>query len=284
MGSEAYEFAGQGALVFGGGKGIGRAVATEFARRGARLVVADIDLEAAHACAEAISATGGSAQAMSCDVTSIESVHDAAGAAREWLGEVDLVVNNVGAIISGHPEDIPLAEWRRILDLNLFSVIHSNEVFLPAMLARGSGYIVNTASFAGLYPYATNRMPYVASKAALVALSESLALYLLPRGIRVSCFCPGPVMTGVMQGMKSWSENAVMSGPGSQFELITAEQAAATLADGMQAGRIFIPTHESVIAEMRARAESPDQFIRDRIAAFERGELGLPSVPEHFRR
>ncbi len=279
-----FGFHDKGVLIFGGAKGIGRAVAEEFASRGARLVVADIDLAAARDCADAIVSAGGSATAAACDVTSLDSLREAATLARATLGEVDVVMNNVGAIISGHPEDIPLTEWQRILNLNLMSVLYSNEVFLAQMLQRGSGYIVNTASFAGLYPYAVNRMPYVAAKSALVGLTESLALYALPRGLRVSCFCPGPVITGVMEGMKTWTEGAQMAGPGAQFELLSAAQAATVLAEGMLAGKIFIPTHPAVLDEMRARAESPDDYIRQRIAAFERGELGLPSVPDSMRR
>ena len=163
MTRSSYDFNGQRALIFGGGKGIGRAVAQEFARRGAVLAVADIDLDAAEACAELIRSAAGEASAIACDVTRFESVQQAAADAASALGEIDLVMNNVGAIISGHPEDIPRQEWQRILNLNLMSVLHSNEVFLAAMLAKGRGYIVNTASFAGLYPYATNRFPYVAS-------------------------------------------------------------------------------------------------------------------------
>src|SRR5690606_35006198 len=126
-----------------------------------------------------------------------------ANAAQSALGDMDIVVNNVGVILSGNPEDIPFAEWQRIVDLNLYPVIRSNEIFLASMLARGSGHIVNTASVAGLFPYAANRLPYVATKAAIVALTESLALYTEPRGVKVSCFCPGPTITNVSQGMKS---------------------------------------------------------------------------------
>lgn len=269
-------FADKRALIFGGAKGIGRAVAREFARRGAHLAIADIDRAAAEETAAGIAAADGVAIALTCDVTLDDSVRAAAGEAECRIGDIDIVVNNVGAIISGNPEDIPMAEWQRILDLNFLSVVRSNDVFLPKMLARGSGYIVNTASFAGLYPYATNRMPYVASKAAVVALSESLALYLIPRGVRVSCFCPGPVMTGVMQGMKTWTENVVMRGPGSQFRLMTAEEAAEVLANGMCEGRIVIPTHNEIWEVIRQHAESPDQFVRDRIEAFARGDTGLP--------
>jgi len=264
------------ALIYGAARGIGRAVALEFARRGAQVAVADIDLAGAEETAADIVKAGGKAAGLSCDVTSDESVRAAALEAERRIGEIDIVMNNVGVILSGNPEDIPMAEWQRVLSLNLFSAIRSNEVFLPKMIARGSGYIVNTASFAGLYPYATNRMPYVAAKAAVVALSESLALYLLPKGIRVSCLCPGPVITRVMEGMKTWSANASMAGPGSQYKPITAEDAAMILADGMRDGRIIIPTDEKVWEVVRRHAESPDQFIHAKIEEFARGEWGRP--------
>jgi len=264
------------ALIFGGAKGIGRAMAIEFARRGAHVAVADID----HACAEetarTIVAAGGVAVGLHCDVTSDKSMREAVSEAESRIGASDIVVNNVGVILSGNPEDIPLEEWQRVIDLNLFSVIRSNAIFLPKMIARGSGHIVNTASFAGLYPYATGRIPYVASKAAVIALSESLALYLIPQGIRVSCFCPGPVLTGVMQGMKTWSDNLAMRGPGSQFGLMSAEAAAVVLADGMVQDQIVIPTHAEVWDVVREHAESPDRFIHKKIAQFASGESGLP--------
>ena len=272
-----FDFADRRALIFGGAKGIGRAVALEFARRGADVAIADIDQRAAEDTAQAILAMGRRAVALSCDVCIDDSVRDAAMAAETALGALDIVVNNVGAILMGNPEDIPLEEWQRIFNLNFFSAVRSNDYFLPKMLQRGSGYIVNTASFAGLYPYAANRMPYVAAKAALIALTESLALYLLPKGIHVSCFCPGPVRTDVMLSMKNWSKNVAMRGPGSQFELLTADEAAVILADGMASQRIVIPSHEKVWDNLREHACSPDQFIKAQIARFDAGDAGLPT-------
>ena len=270
-------FANKRALIFGGAKGIGRAIALEFAKRGAQIAVADIDQASAEETALAIVAAGGRARSFHCDVSSDESVRATAEAAESALGEIDIVVNNVGVILSGNPEDIPIEGWQRVINLNLFPVIRSNAVLLPKLIARGSGHIVNTASFAGLYPYAANRMPYVASKAAVIALSESLALYLQPQGIRVSCFCPGPVMTGVMQGMKTWSDNVAMRGPGTQFKLMTADEAAVVLADGMSAGRVIIPTHEAVWEVIREHAASPDAFIDKKIEEFASGNSGLPA-------
>ena len=269
-------FDGASALIYGAAQGIGRAVALEFARRGAKVAIADINLTGAEETAAAIAAQGGEAVAVLCDVTDEGAVRAAAERSEAALGPIDIVMNNVGAIVNGHPEDIPTAEWRRIIDLDLFSMIYANQVFLPKMIARGRGHIVNTGSFAGLYPYASSRVPYVAAKAAVIAMSESLALHLHPQGVRVSCFCPGPVATNMMSAMKNWSPNAPMRGPGGEFKIITPEAAARILADGMRDGRVIIPTDETVWETLRRHAASPDAFIADKIAAFEAGDVGMP--------
>lgn len=271
-------FVGKTALIYGAAKGIGRAVALEFARRGAAVAVADIDRNEAAQTAAQIEAIGGHSLAVFCDVTSSASVREAAVKAEIQFGEIDIVMNNVGAILNGNPEDIPLEEWERILSLNLLSVVRSNAVFLPKMLARGAGHIVNVGSFAGLYPFAASRMPYVAAKAGVIALTESMGLYLHPKGVRVSCLCPGPVATGVMDSMKTWSSDVVMRGPGSALPIKTPEQVAVTLADGMRDGRILIPTHDEVWDTLRAHAQAPDAFIQQKIDEFERGDTGRPRL------
>lgn len=271
-------FANKTVLIYGAAKGIGRAVALEFAHRGARVAIADIDVGGAQETAKLIQGIGGEATAVRCDVTNDASVREAAVGAETALGEIDIVMNNVGAILHGNPEDIPISEWQRMWDLNLMSIVRSNAVFLPKMIARGSGFIVNTASFAGLYPFATTRMPYVAAKSAVVALSESMALYLQPQGIKVSCLCPGPVMTGVLEGMKTWSANVAMRGPGSKLAIKAVEDVARTLADGMEAGRILIPTHEEVWETLSRHWADPNAFIQSKIDEFERGDLGRPSL------
>lgn len=273
----AFTFAGKRALIYGAAQGIGRAVALEFAKRGASIAIADIDLAGAQEAAQLIGEAGGEAAAFRCDVSSDDQVAATAAAAEAALGELDVVMNNVGVILGGDPQDIPLTEWKRVLDLNLMSAVRSQQIFLPKMLARGSGYIVNTASFAGLYPYASSRLPYVASKAAIIALSEGLALYAERKGVRVSCLCPGPVITGISRGIRNWSEGGQMRGPGRQYRPITPDVAAAILADGMEQGRIIIPTDELVWDDIRRHAESPDAFIRGKIAAEASGDFGLPA-------
>jgi NAD(P)-dependent dehydrogenase (short-subunit alcohol dehydrogenase family) len=276
-------FAGNSALIFGGAKGIGRAVALEWARRGARLAVADIDETAAQETAAEIVAAGGQAVALVANVLSEESLRAAANAAATALGDIGIVMNNVGALVNGYPQDIPISEWHRIMDLNYFGTVRSLELFLPKMLARGSGYIVNTASFAGLYPYAANHIPYAAAKAAVIGMTESLAIYLEPRGIHVSCLMPGPVLTNVLESMTSWTPECSMYGPGSELDLKLVDEVAHVLSDGMRDGKILIPTDAKASDIIKRWAASPDAFMRAKMQEFAAGEFGRPNVPEALR-
>ena len=269
-------FAGNAAIVFGGGRNIGRAVVLEFARRGARVAVTDLDVAGAEETAELVRAIGGEACALRCDVGSDQSVRDAADEAERRLGAMTIVINNAGILSGGNPEDIPVAAWQRIMDINFLGMIRSNEVFLPRLIARGSGHIVNTASFAGLYPFATSRIHYAASKAAVVSMSENLALYLMPKGIRVSCLCPGPVMTTSTHGMQHFTQDYVMRAPGSDLLVKAQDETATILADGMRDGRILIPTHEELWETLRRHDASPETFVAGKLAEFEAGDSGMP--------
>ncbi len=277
-------FSGRIALIFGGAKGIGRSVALEWARRGASVAVADIDQAAAEQTAAEIEAAAGKAVGLYANVTDEASIVAAAEATQQRLGVVDILLSNVGVIINGHPEDIPLTEWGRIVDLNYWGTMRAIKHFLPKFLERGRGHIVNTASFAGLYPYAASRMPYANAKAAILSLSQSLALYLEPKGIRVSCLIPGPVLTGVADGMKNWTENCPMRGPGNELELKLPDEVAVTLSDGMHDGAILIPSDPKVWDILQRWAESPDAFLRAKMAEFEAGNVGQPQVPDAIRR
>lgn len=277
-------FAGSAAIVIGGGRNIGRQVVLEFARRGARVAVADLDLEGAEETAALVRDLGVDSCALRCDVSDEQSVRETADEAQRRLGDIDIVMNNAGILSGGNPEDIPLEAWQRIMDVNFLGIIRGVQAFLPGMLARGRGHIVNTASFAGIYPFASSRVHYSASKAAVFMMSQNLALYLLPRGIRVSCLCPGPVMTTSDLGMKHFSQDYAMRGPGSFLVLKSQEETAKILADGMRDGRIIIPTDDKLWPTLAEWAASPDDWIRKKAAEFEAGDSGRPQVPEHFRR
>lgn len=271
-------FKNKSAIVFGSAQNIGRAVVREFSRRGARVAVADLDFDGAKETAALITEAGGEAIAVKCNVMHSDSIAEAAAAAETAFGEIDIVMNNAGLLHSGNPEDMPYSEWERMIGCNLMGMIRSIEIFLPKMLARGGGYIVNTGSFAGLYPYAASRIPYAVSKAGVIALSENLALYAIPKGLKISCLVPGPVMTTSANTMKIFSENTPMRGPGKHLWVKSQEEVAILLADGMEADRILIPTHEEVRETLLEWAASPDDFIRKQIAAFAAGDIGQPQI------
>jgi NAD(P)-dependent dehydrogenase (short-subunit alcohol dehydrogenase family) len=282
-GAACAPFSGANALIFGGAKGIGRAVAMEWARRGARLAIADLAEAEARQTAADIEAEGGTAIALSANVLSVESIAAAAAAAESALGEIDILMNNVGGMVNGHPEDIPLAEWQRIMEINYFAAVRGVNQFLPKFLARGRGHIVNTASFAGMFPYAASRVPYGAAKAAVISMSQNLAVYCEPLGIRVSCLIPGPVLTQVMDSCTEWTEGCKLRAPGKETTLLLPEHLATVLADGMRDGGILIPSDPVVFEIIQRWAANPDAFIRSKIAEFASGDAGSPQVPDAIK-
>lgn len=257
------------AIITGAGSGIGRAAAISLARRGTHIVVADLDPEAADATVARIAELGGGATAVPCDVTHADTYTRLRDHALTAHGRIDIVMNNVGALTRGLPEHIPVDEWQRVLDLNLMTAVRSNDVFLPILLAQRAGHIVNTASFAGLYPYAYDRLPYAAAKAALVSLSEGLALYLRPHGIGVTVLCPGPVRTNIVSSIRSFGPATTTRGPGAQFPVLDPADVGEMVADAITANTFFLPTHPDVRAELQRRAADWNQFIATQTEALQ---------------
>ncbi len=244
------------AVITGAGSGIGRAAAHSFARRGTRVVVTDIDGDRAATVAAELGDQGLGAR---CDVTSVADLEAARDVALERFGRVDLVMNNVGVLAVGPVEAIPIEAWERTVDINLFGVVRSNLVFLPLLLDQGSGHIVNTASTAGLLPYGFDRLPYTATKHAIVGLSESLALYLRPRGIGVSCLCPAGVATNILEQITFYGEPAPPRGPA--FPVLDADTVGEIVADGVSDDRFLILTAPEAADELREHGADIDAYL-----------------------
>jgi NAD(P)-dependent dehydrogenase (short-subunit alcohol dehydrogenase family) len=249
------------AVVTGAASGIGRAIAHSLAGHGSHIIAVDIDTVGIMTLATELTAQGATAAACTADISRADAFDDVRNAALERFGHVDIVVNNVGVLTNGLPQDIPVSEWQRILDINLMSIVRSNTVFLPLLLDQGSGHIVNTASFAGLLTYSYDRLPYAATKAAIVQISEGLALYLRPRNIGVTLLCPGPVLTNIASSVPKFGAGAAMRTPGDQFELLDPAPVGDLVADAILHNRFFVPTHPQVVDELRRRIDNWDAYL-----------------------
>jgi NAD(P)-dependent dehydrogenase (short-subunit alcohol dehydrogenase family) len=197
MGTHMREFAGKTAFVTGGASGIGLALGRAFAEAGMKVMLADVEASALDQALRSLKSHGTRVQGIRCDVTDPESVEGAARATFDAFGNVHVVCNNAGVAAGGGIDNISIDNWRWVVDVNLMGVVYGVRSFLPHMLAhREGGHIVNTASMAGMI----NGMgfsPYAATKFAVVAMSEGLAMQLQPHGIGVSVLCPEFVRTGI---------------------------------------------------------------------------------------
>jgi NAD(P)-dependent dehydrogenase (short-subunit alcohol dehydrogenase family) len=185
------------AIVTGGASGIGAALARDLARQGADVQLADIQIDAALEVAAKITASGGRAAAHYLDVSDSEAVARLVARVAAEKGRLDYMFNNAGIAIVGEFRDLPAADWRRILDINVNGVFAGTAAAYAVMIRQGSGHIVNTASVAGLVP-SPGLAAYSASKHAVVGLSTSLRAEATGYGVKVSAVCPGFVRTAIL--------------------------------------------------------------------------------------
>jgi NAD(P)-dependent dehydrogenase (short-subunit alcohol dehydrogenase family) len=184
--------AGKTVIVTGGAKGIGRGIAERFARDGANVVIGDIDMDAARGVTEA---TGGKVTAMHTDVTDESSVNHLVSETVRRFGSLNYMVNNVGIIFVSPLVEASLEDWRRILDINVIGVFLGCKAGARQLIAQGQGGVIINASSGGGRHGVPNFAHYCATKAAVIMMSQALALELAPHKIRVNCYTPGHIQT-----------------------------------------------------------------------------------------
>ena len=188
------ELKGAVVVVTGASSGIGEATAVAFAKRGARVALAARRTERLESLADRIERAGGRALALPCDVTDPRDLGTLRAVVEEALGPVDILVNNAGIPGGGEFADLDETQIRRVVDVNLMGVLYGTHVFLPSMLARGRGHIVNIASLAGRFA-TPGASVYTATKHAVIAFSEAVNYETEPRSVLVTAVNPGFVAT-----------------------------------------------------------------------------------------
>ncbi len=249
------DFSGKVVVVTGGASGIGNALARGFAAEGARIVVGDVEADALERAVAELRAAGAEVEGVVTDVTDAEQMQALADDAVARFGGVDVFCNNAGVGGGGLSWEMPLSTWKWVLGVNLWGVIHGVRSFVPLLMQRPEGHIVNTASVAGLMA-APFMGPYNASKHAVVAISETLhhELAMTAPHVKASVLCPGWVRTGIAESARNRpaelqegdtpDEGAAALLRGFIESGMAPEDVAAKVLDAVRAERFWILTHD----------------------------------------
>jgi NAD(P)-dependent dehydrogenase (short-subunit alcohol dehydrogenase family) len=237
-------------VVTGGANGIGRALCERFAVEGAKAVIAaDVDGDAARQVAGRI---GG--QAIETDVSREADVARLVAQVLEQYGAIDLFCSNAGIAVDGD-EHTPTADWERCWNVNVMAHVHAARAVLPAMLARGEGYLLQTVSAAGLLTHPQSAT-YAVTKHASLAFAEWISIAYGDRGIKVSALCPQGVRTDMLRRAASGGRTFLMD------SALEPGQVADEVVKGLEAERFLILPHPEVAEYVRRRATDHERWLR----------------------
>jgi NAD(P)-dependent dehydrogenase (short-subunit alcohol dehydrogenase family) len=243
-------------VVTGGAGGIGRALVRRFVAEGARaVVIADRELEGANALAEEL---GEKTLAVAFDAGREESVKELIATATDANGPIDIFISNAGIGGGGGGPEAPDEAWDEAWRINVMAHVWASRALLPQMRERGEGYLINTASAAGLLTQVSSLI-YSVTKHAAVSLAEWMAIEYTDDGVRVSCICPQGVRTPMLEeGMQEAAAAAALSAGG----LIEPEDVADAVVAGINEERFLILPHENVAEFMARKGTDPERWIR----------------------
>ena len=275
MVADKYNFKGKVAVVTGGNGGIGRSVALEMARRGADVVVAGRDNARLEEVRREIESIGRRGLAVHCDVSKDSDVDNLAAQSISTMGKVDVLFNNAGVAVRSRVENINMKDWEWIVNINLLGYIRCVHAFLPPMLKRGNGYIINMSSANGLMaseppPFAQEQIAYSVTKFGIVGFTEGIYSYLRPKGIMVSVICPGMIRTHLAQsarfiGDKEEIQKSKETDPllikelppeqAKIFEILEPDEAAKRIINSVEEKEFFIFPHKSFLGHLTERGQ-----------------------------
>ena len=235
------------ALITGASRGIGRAIAEAYAAEGADLCLVATTLEGLRETEAVVSAHGVRSLSLACDVADRDACFATVARAAKTFGRVDVLVNNAGIYIGKAFLDYAPDEFQRMLDINLFGVIHMTQAVLPGMLERGYGRIVNIASTAGKGP-SRNQSGYNVSKHAVVGLTRCVAGESAARGVTVNAICPGFVQTDMVDALKRDQAAKGVADPDAVLKSMVSAR--------VPIGRVLVPDEISGLAVYLGSRES----------------------------
>lgn len=238
-------------VVTGGGSGIGRAMCQRFARDNpAAIIVSDRDAAGAKQTVDSI---GTVASAMTTDVTDEAQIQSLVAEVTKKHGRIDLFCSNAGIAV-GQDENAPDTDWMRSWNLHVMAHVYAARAVLPQMLERGEGYLLNTASAAGLLSH-INSAPYAVTKHGSVAFAEWLSIAHGAKGIRVSCLCPQGVITPLLVGGKEHRSGFLVEGA------LQPEEVAECVVHGIDKEEFLILPHPEVLGYMQGKTANYDRWL-----------------------
>lgn len=292
---------GKSAIITGGASGIGLGISKALLRAGMNVAIGDIQRDALDAAAEQL----GQAERVMLsplDVTDREAYGAFADAVEERFGNIHLLANNAGVVVSGPIAQASFSDWDWVLDVNLVGVINGLVTVLPRILAHGEGgHIVNTASTSGLLPHPGAAI-YTTTKAAVIGLSEAIRCELEPQGVIVSAFCPGPVQSRITESERNRPDSYGSSGygptdpgqaganPTTELQMIMSpDEAGEIVRQGIERDALYILTHSEYRQGLAERAAAiaaalPDRPESEELKSMMAGTLMNPAHTAEIER
>jgi short-subunit dehydrogenase len=238
-------------------------MALELAARGSRIFLADVDEAGLTETAKLVQERGGTARTLRCDVSKLDDMKRLHDEAIGWLGDVDLLVNNAGVAVGGAVGEIPVQDWEWITGINQWGPIYGCHLFVPDMRRRGRGHVLNVASIAA-FACAGEMGPYNVTKAAVVALSETLAGELAGTGVGVSVLCPFFFSTNIAKNARSASTSVT---PATIEKImkrtpVQASEVARIALKACERGQLYVFPHKEAKAIAALKRFVPETFLR----------------------